>query len=186
MSTNLRNYTKALYGFDAVIQRVPADRWGAESPCAGWDAADVVAHAVGVMDAVAQMARTGTVAMPQTPESTGDPTGLWTTSLDRVLEALDHPGVLNQVGQFWFGESSIDDILAFTTWDPLAHSWDVATAVGLDAHASSDVAEASLAVIGANADTLRAMKLMGDPVDVPADAGPMDRFLGLTGRNPSG
>ena len=29
MSQNLRNYTKALYGFDAVVQRVPADRWDA-------------------------------------------------------------------------------------------------------------------------------------------------------------
>ena len=51
MSTNSRNYTKALYGFDAVVQRVPADRWDAPSPCEGWCARDVVAHASGVVDA---------------------------------------------------------------------------------------------------------------------------------------
>lgn len=186
MSTNSRNYTKALYGFDAVIQRVPADQWDAASPCDGWCARDVVAHAAGVVDAVAQMARTGKVAMPEMPDPGDDPVGLWNTSLANLLEALDHPGVINRVGQYWFGESAIDDVLAFTTWDPLGHSWDLATAVGLDAHASDDVAEAAIAVIAANADALRGMKLMGDPVEVPVDASPMDRFLGLTGRNPFG
>ncbi len=184
MSVNSRNYTKALYGFDAVVQRVPADRWDADSPCEGWCARDVVAHAAGVIDAVAKMARTGQVAMPETPEVGDDPVGVWNASLSNLLEALDQPGTINRVGQYWFGESPIDDVLAFTTWDPLGHSWDLATAVGLDAHASEDVAEAAIAVISANADALRGMKLMGDAVDVPADASAMDRFLGLTGRDP--
>jgi hypothetical protein len=73
--------------------------------------------------------------------------------------------------------------LAFTTWDPLGHAWDLAQAVGLDAHTSQDVAEAAIAVIEPSADTLRAMQLMVDPVEVPADADAMTRFLGLTGRN---
>ena len=40
------------------------------------------------------------------------------------------------------------------------------------------------ATIEPMADTLRKMNLMGDPVDVPADADAMSRFLGLTGRDP--
>ena len=91
---------------------------------------------------------------------------------------------MNRVGNYWFGESTIDDILAFSVWDQLGHSWDVARAVGLDAHASDDVAEASLAVISANADMIRQMGLMGEPVEVEPDAPAMVRFLGLTGRNP--
>lgn len=185
MSEQLRNYTRALYGFDAVIQRVPDDRWDADSPCEGWSARDVVAHACGVMEAIATMARTGENALPSTPEAGDDPVGLWNRSRDDVLEALDRPGVLDQIGTYWFGESSIDDILAFAVWDPLGHSWDVARAVGLDPHASDDVAEASIAVISASADMIRSMGLMGDPVEVPADAPAMARFLGLTGRDPS-
>jgi uncharacterized protein (TIGR03083 family) len=57
VTQNLRNCTKALYGFDAVIQRVPPDAWGADSPCEGWCVRDVVAHACGVMNAVEAMAR---------------------------------------------------------------------------------------------------------------------------------
>ncbi len=131
------------------------------------------------------MARTGEVAMPQTPNLGNDPVGLWSASLDGVLEALDHPGVIDRVGKFWFGESTFDDVLAFTTWDPLGHSWDLATAVGVEAHMSPDVAEAAIVVISANAEMLRSMQLMGDPVAVPADASPVDRFLGLTGRDPA-
>ena len=185
MSTNSRNYTKALYGFDAVVQRVPVDRWDEASPCDGWSATDVVAHASGVVTAVAEMARTGQVAMPQTPDAGGDPVGLWNAALDNVLDALDQPDTINRVGEYWFGATTIDDLVAFTTWDPLGHSWDLATAVGIDAHLSPDVAEASIAVIAANADTLRSMKLMAAPVEVPSDAGAADRFLGLTGRNPA-
>jgi uncharacterized protein (TIGR03086 family) len=185
MSENLRNYTKALYGFDAVIQRVPDDRWDADSPCEGWSAKDVVAHACGVMEAVAAMARTGEVAMPTSPDAGDDPVGLWNRTRDDVLEALDHPDVLGRVGNYWFGESTIDDILAFGVWDPLGHSWDVARAVGLDPHASDDVAEASIAVISASADMIRSMGLMRDPVEVPADAPAFERFLGLIGRDPN-
>lgn len=186
MSENLRNYTRALYGFDAVVQRVPSDRWDAASPCDGWCARDVVAHAAGVVDAVAAMARTGEVAMPEIPDAGDDPVGLWDASLAGLFEALDQPGVVGKVGNYWFGESTIDDVLAFTTWDPLGHSWDLAQATGLEAHASTAVAEAMIASIEPNADMMRKMKLMGEPVAVAPDADAMHRFLGLIGRNPNG
>ena len=80
MSSNTRNYTKALYGFDAVVRRVSPGQWDAQSPCTGWTARDVLAHASGVVDAVAQMARTGEVAMPQMPDLGNDPVGLWSES----------------------------------------------------------------------------------------------------------
>lgn len=185
MSKNSRNYAKAVYGFDAVVRRVPHDRWGAASPCEGWTAGDVVAHAAGVMSAVAQMARTGEMAMPATPEAGDDPTAVWNASRDDVLEAIDDPDALARDGAYWFGTMTIDDLLAFTVWDPLGHAWDVATAVGLEPHTSDEVAVDAIPTIEANAGVLRAMKLMGDPVDVPDDAPPMSRFLGLIGREPS-
>jgi len=185
MSRELRNYTKALYGFDAVIQRVPAEAWDADSPCDGWCARDVVAHAAGVMNAIETMARTGENALPQMPDTGDDPVGLWNSSRDALLEALDHPGVLGRLGNYWFGESTINDILAFSVWDPLGHAWDLGRATGLEPHGSDAVAEASMAVIGANADMLRGMNLMGDPVEVADDAPAYTRFLALTGRDPN-
>ena len=186
MSQNLRNYTKALYGFDAVVARVPTDRWDDASPCDDWCARDVVAHVAGVTGAITQMARTGQMAMPGTPDGDGDVAELWHTARDNVLEALDHPHVLDQQGPFWFDMESIDDLLGFTQWDPLIHSWDLGQATGLDAHASQDVAQAAIDVIASMGDTLRAMGIMGQAVEVPADSDPLTKVLGLTGRNPLG
>lgn len=184
MSQELRNYTTALYGMDAVVQRVPSDSWDADSPCEGWCARDVVAHACGVMNAIETMARTGENALPGTPDPGDDPVELWNRSRDSLLDALDQPGVTEQRGTYWFGESTIDDILAFAVWDPLGHAWDLGRATGLEAFGSDAVAEASIAVIGANADMLRTMGLMGDPVEIADDAPAYARFLALTGRDP--
>ena len=185
MRQNLRNFTRAMYGFDAVAQRVGDDQWGADSPCEGWTARDVVAHLCGTIEALTKMARTGEVAMPATPDVGDDPIGYWNTTRDDVLATLDQPGVINTEGAFWWGPMSIDRLLAFVQWDPLGHSWDLAQATGQDAHGADEVAESAIATIEPMADTLRKMNLMGDPVDVPADADAMTRFLGLTGRDPS-
>ena len=184
MSQQLRNYTKALYGMDAIVQRVPTDAWDAASPCDGWCARDVVAHAAGVMNAIETMARTGENALPEMPDPGDDPVGLWNRSRDGLLEALDRPGVLDQQGTFWFGDSTIDDILAFSVWDPLGHAWDLGRATGQEIVGSDAVAEASMAVIGANAEMLRSMGLMGEPVEISDDAPAYSRFLALTGRDP--
>lgn len=186
MSQNLRNYVKAIYGMDAVVQRVPADRWEAVTPCDDWNARELVAHETGVFDSVAEMARTGNVKLPQMPDARGDIVAMWNESRDHLLEVLDRPGVIRRVGEYWFGEATIDELIAFATWDPLGHAWDLGQATGLAVPPLNDVAEATLEIIEPLADGLRSMKLIGDPVAVPADADPMTRFLGLAGRDPRG
>jgi uncharacterized protein (TIGR03086 family) len=186
MSENLRNFTKAIYGFDAVVQRVVAHQWSADTPCDGWCAKDVVAHHCGVIEAVIEMVRTGEVSMPATPDVGDDPVGYWNRTRDGILEALDRPGALQTTGAFWWGEMSIDQLLAFVQWDPLGHSWDLAQATGQEAHADEAVAESAIATIAPMAETLRRFQLMGPPIEVAANADAMTRFLALTGRDPLG
>ena len=95
------------------------------------------------------------------------------------------PRATSQVCEFWFGESSIDDILAFAAWDQLGHAWDIAVATGSDVEIDPAVVEASIGVISANADMLRSGGMMADEVAVDPDAPAMDRFIGLIGRNPN-
>jgi uncharacterized protein (TIGR03086 family) len=185
MSQNLRNYVTAIYGFDAVIRRVPDDRWSSPSPCEGWSARDVVLHQIGVFDGVAAMARSGELARPVTPDDVDDLVAAWTTSRDGLLESLDQPDVLRRSGSYWFGASTIDDLLGIVVYDPLAHTWDVATAVGVDHHCSPEVAAAALVTIGELAPMLRDYGLIGEPTPETDDADTVSRFLALVGRDPA-
>ena len=186
MSANLRRFTKAVYGMDAVVRRVPDDAWDGDSPCAGWTARQVVAHQVGVLDGVAGFARGGEVRMPEMPEDVSDPVGLWARCRDEVLEALDHEGALQRHDAYWFGPMTIDELIGVVQWDPLTHAWDLCRATGQEHVPDHGLAEASIATIEPMASTLRKWRLVGEPVDVPEGAPAMDRFLGLVGRDPRG
>jgi uncharacterized protein (TIGR03086 family) len=186
VSRILRNYTQALYGFDAVVQRVDPESWSADTQCDGWSAGDLVCHLVGVLDAIAQMASTGEIARPQTPNVGDNVVELWGEGRDNLLAALDQPGVLHKEGPFWFGTSSIEDLLSFAQWDPLIHAWDLGQAVGLDPHSNQQLAENSIGTIAPMAETLLSNQIIGEPVAVPDNADSMTRLLGLTGRNPFG
>lgn len=186
MSENLRNFTKAVYGMDAVVQRVPSDRWDEPSPCAGWSARDVVAHQVGVLRGAAATIRSGEMAGPAEPEDRSDPVALWNGARDEVLEALDHPGVLQQHGRYWFGEMSIDAFIGVVQWDPLTHAWDVSRATGVEAHIDPVLAQRSYDTISALRPALAKRHLVAEePVAVPDDADIITRYLGLVGRDPS-
>lgn len=185
MSDNLRNFTAALYGFDAIVQRVQPDQWSNDSPCEGWCARDVVAHQASVLTAVTKIAESGEMVGPAEFDLGDDPVATWNEVRDRVLAALDRPGVLQQEGQFFFGKPTVDELIGFVAWDPLGHSWDLAQATGQQVYADPVVAQHVIDTITPMADTLRTYGVMGEPVDVPDGADAMTRYLGLTGRDPN-
>ena len=185
MSENLRNFTAAVYGFDAVVQRLPNDAWDAPSACEGWSGRDLLEHQVAVLNGVTAMATTGQMAAPTPPEDVSDPVATWNQCRDELLAALDQPGVLAQEGPFWFDMATIDDTIGFVQWDPLAHAWDLAKTCGADACLNETVAAASLARIEAMQPMLVKSGRTGEPVEVPADAPASIKFLGATGRNPN-
>jgi uncharacterized protein (TIGR03083 family) len=42
----MTSYRRAQDGLDAMLAAVPADRWEAPSPCAGWTVRDVAGHLI--------------------------------------------------------------------------------------------------------------------------------------------
>ena len=186
MSENLRNFTKALYGMDAVVRRVDADRWDDPSPCPGWSARDVVAHQVGVLRGLTETVRTGEMAVPAEPDERSDPVALWNEARDAVVESLDQPGRLQQSGRYWFGEMTIDELIAVVQWDPLTHAWDLAKATGQEAHLDEGLARRSHDTIAPMREALAKRNLVSEaPVPVSDDADIVSRYLGLVGRDPS-
>ncbi|MDH4365526.1 MAG: TIGR03086 family metal-binding protein [Acidimicrobiia bacterium] len=185
MTVNLRNFTRSVYGFDAVVRRVPATAWSNPSPCEGWTASHVVAHQIGVLDGVARAARGEDIGLPAEAVELSDPLAAWAVCRDSVLEALDRPGALQRSGKYWFGEMSVDTFIGIVQWDPLAHAWDISRAAGMEPVPDDELAQSSLDTIGAMAGTLRKWKLIGEPVEIGHDAPLMHRFLALIGRRPA-
>ncbi len=185
MSENLRNFTAAVYGFDAVVQRMPQDAWDAPSACEGWSGRDLLQHQCAVLNGVCAVASTGQMAAPTAPEDVSDPVATWNQCRDDLLAALDKPGVLNQQGPFWFDAATVDDMIGIVQWDPLAHAWDLAKTCDIEPCLNEAVAANSLATIEAMQPMLVKSGRIGEPVSVPEDAPASARFLGATGRNPS-
>ncbi|WP_419839080.1 maleylpyruvate isomerase N-terminal domain-containing protein [Candidatus Poriferisodalis sp.] len=67
MSNTIEDFKRAVALFDSVVADVPADAWGNTTPCEAWDATELVRHQCGVLDALADIARTGEINMPRWP-----------------------------------------------------------------------------------------------------------------------
>ncbi len=183
MSDNLRTYIKALYGFDATMARTAPDAWARQSPCAEWTAADVVAHSIGMNDMIAGFT-TGVNARGAKHELPDDPPAAWRQSLDSLIEALDQPGALQSVAKTPWGELSVEKFLGFAWVDPVVHTWDLAKATGQD-----PVLDNALVAIGSKQLERAGASLVGpgrfEPAVEAASDDPVDRFIALTGRDPS-
>ena len=96
MSLNKRNFTRAIYVFDAVVQRVPSDKWDNQSPCDEWTARDVLRHQCGVLQAMAATLKSGETVPPQPIDSAETPAAVWAETRDSVLAELDEPEILDR------------------------------------------------------------------------------------------
>ena len=186
MSQNLRNYTRAVYAMDAVVQRTPKDKWDAQSPCSDWTARQVIGHFMFGLQRVAAVA-TGADMPAEKAEADvagPNPATSWAATRDNVFDALDHPGSLDKPFQGPFGPGSLDGFLQLHTLDCMLHTWDIAKAAGIDAHIPADMAEAGTAGLQAAGDGIRQPGLFGPAVDVAADADPVTKFAAMAGRQP--
>jgi len=186
MSERRRRFTKALYGFDAVVRRVPDDAWGRVSPCPGWTARAVTGHMIFGARMLAVI--TGVGEQPTGSEedvATEDPATAWAAALDDTLEGLDGPGVLEQEAETPFGRMTIERFAGIFAVEPLIHTWDLAMATGVDPALDADLCERGLRQVVKAGDMLRGPGLYGPPVAVGESADIASRFIALTGRDPS-
>ena len=184
MNRKLRDFIRAVETFDAVCRQVPPQAWDNDSPCAGWTARHVVAHQCAVLDALAEIARTGEWSRPVSVDPPDDPIARWEQTRESVLEALARPGVLEREDKYWFGRMDMASFVSYVQWDPLTHAWDIGKAAGLEVDLPPELCQVSYDLIGARAEMFRKTGRIGPPVEVPECASIVDRYLGLVGRQP--
>lgn len=177
--------------FEALVTATPPDRWASPSPCTDWDARGVVEHVV-VMLGV--MLRPFDRELSPAPGVADDPLAAFRAARADVETILDDPELADRV----VSSPATGDMPAavmideVTSQDMVYHAWDLAKATSQAA--TIDPAEVEAALPSAQSLPPEMYEpeafgpgivVFGPKVDVPSDASPQDRLLGLIGRDPA-
>ena len=171
-----------------VVAGIRDDQLGDPTPCAGTPVAGLLAHVVGLITAF-RMAAEKTPVSGGPSASPDDLPPDWRTRIPAQLDALVAAW---QQPSAWEGTAEAGGVVmpapvaAVVTLDEvLVHGWDLAVATGQ--HYTADPASvAACTEFAAQAAAQGPTPgLFGPPVPVPDDAPPLDRLLGLTGRDPA-
>jgi len=177
-----------------VVSRIGDGDLGRDTPCAGWNLGDLLAHMTVQHDGFAAAAK-GLGADPAVwqPRPLGaDPTGEYAAAAHRVLDAFAAPGV--HAREFALPEISTavtfpaERAIGFHLVDYVAHGWDVARSLGLPYQLDPDVLDIALRVAAAVPDgenRLAPGAAFAPALPVPEDAPALDRIVALLGRSPA-
>ncbi|HEX6444383.1 MAG TPA: TIGR03086 family metal-binding protein [Streptosporangiales bacterium] len=187
----LESYRRAQDGFDAVLTRVPADRWDAPSPCKEWTVRDLAGHIVwGQNQMGAWASGTEYAASTGFPGSTkpgqlagDDPVATWHAARAAADEALT-PEVLGKlVTVEGLGDVPLAVMVEILTNDLLIHGWDVAAGAGIDPGLDAELVKA--ATDWAHRSIVRRPGFFGAELPAPDGADEQDRLMAYLGRNPA-
>lgn len=180
-------YHRNAAAFSARVDSVGDAAWSAPSPCAGWDARDIVRH---VVETSAMFLGRVDAAPPDPTSVDDDPRAAWVEARDAIETSLADPATARREHEGGFGpmvfEESVDRFLAA---DLTVHTWDLARATGGDEDLDEDecalVLERTRAMEQEYGDAMRGAGGFGPAVDVDADASAQDRMLAFLGRDPA-
>lgn len=158
-------------------------RWDAPTPCTGWTVADVVDHVISTQNDF--LRRHGLADDAGTVPTGSDPRQAWRAHAAAALSVLERDGVAETTFDGYFGPTTIGDTMAdFYGWDLVIHGWDVARATGQPSPIREDEAAGLAATADGWGKALYSEGICAQPVEVPPDAGRLDKLLGKLGRDP--
>jgi uncharacterized protein (TIGR03086 family) len=182
MTINHRNYVKALFGFDAVVQRTSDHEWMNSSPCVDWSALDVLAHNIGMCRMITGFVNGEGASVSDHPEIK-DPKQEWLIARDEVLEALGRKETLQIRADTPWGNLTIEKFLGIVVVDPLTHTFDLARAVGQEIRIDEALAAISYERLKAAGDSIRGEKF-GSEIQTGENDSIVHKFIAVTGRKP--
>ena len=174
-----------------LVRQVPDDRLGDPTPCPDYTVGDLVEHIGGVALAFTAAAHkalgTDTDSPPQ-PDAVRLPTA-WRTRIPADLVAMAtawrEPGAWTGMTRAG-GVDLPGEVGGLVALDEIVvHGWDLAVATGRPFAVEPVLLDAVHGFVASfDPDPDAAVRLFGPVVEVSADALPLDRVLGLAGRDP--
>jgi uncharacterized protein (TIGR03086 family) len=183
-------YRRRADTFEATVAAVPDGDWSRPSPCAEWDARDVVRHVVDMHHvALRPYDRTPAAA----PSVDDDPLAAFRAARAEVEAILADPVLAAQQTESPAGtKAGVDLVDQVPSADLVLHRWDLARATGQDDTIDPEELEGMWPGLQQIPDVMRqpgafgpGVVVFGPEVAVPADAPLQDRALGLVGRDPA-
>lgn len=162
--------------FHATVAAVPAGADGQQTPCEGWTIADVVEHVTSTqLDFLTE--RGVTVPVDPTPAAVSA----------ALQEALNDPDIANASYDSYFGPTTLAETVdAFYCLDLVVHRWDIASAAGLDVHATLSDAdiERCRRLLAPMGDNIRMPGIFAPAIAIDESTTATEQFIAWTGRRP--
>ena len=186
-----RPFASAVAIAGTVITQIPPTAFGDPTPCTDYDVCQLTGHLVGVLRRVAVIGRSGDPFSVNTEiddVADGAWMAAWTDAAHDVQAAWSDPAVLGRDLTLPFATLPGALAIRIYTSEILVHTWDLATAIGVQPMWDDDAIETSLqAMTVALPSDLRGEGIPFDPVVPVADDAPLiDRLVAWTGRRPQG
>ncbi len=196
MSDIAERYNCLAGGFLARIQATPEDRWDSASPSQGWTARDVVAHVINGHRAIIAVVRgtrpqpthgvgVSSMAYPPKVEPDADLAAAFTECRAGMLTVLTHPHLASRTFPTPLGIVTVQEAAdAVGALELLAHTWDLARAVGGDESLPPEAVTRTYQSLQPHYEELQATGGFRPEVAPPEDADPQTKFLCFAGRQP--
>lgn len=119
--------------------QVGQGQWGEPTPCSQWNVRTLVGHLIATRQAYcallagASAADLMSFARRQGEAAGGDPVAMLRRAVRSVRAAFEEPGALERIVHHPAGDIAGSQLLALLVMDSVIHSWDLATAIGVDA-----------------------------------------------------
>lgn len=179
-------HAEALEATGDIVAGIPADRWRAGTPCAGWDVRALVNHVVAGNLWAAELAAGRTI------EDVGgrldgdvlgaDPVGSYAASAKAAAAAFRVPGAMDAPCAVSYGPVPGSVYAGHRFIDVFIHGWDLAVASDQDTSLDGDLMQACQDVIKPQLEAFRGAGALAGPLSVPAGATGQARFLAMLGR----
>jgi uncharacterized protein (TIGR03086 family) len=185
MSENSEKYGRAVDGFSAVVDAMPADKWSAKAPCEGWTARHIIGHVIGGSQMISTVQTGEPPDFSDAEKSAGDdPAASYKKARDLALGTLT-PENLAKTVESPMGPMPLDQMIGmFSTADVLIHTWDLAKTAGIDVKLDPAlVDEVYNALLPIDA-MIRMPNVFGPKVEPPAGADAQTLLICFTGRQP--
>jgi uncharacterized protein (TIGR03086 family) len=172
--------------FATLLAPLTPERQSATTPCGAWSVRELANHVVGGNLILAAVLRDDAPPDRAADHLGDDWAAAQRAAVTGLVAELERPGMLTRLHRTPLGEAPGSVLVVLRTVEHAVHGWDLAVSTGQSPQLLDPLAEAvyqpSVAMLGRLPDGAR--RPFAESVPVAADRAPIDRLVGLLGRDP--